>query len=106
MAYELPPLPYDYSALEPYIDARTMEIHHDKHHKAYVDKLNEIVKGNPAVAGKSIETLLAELNAAPDGAKKPLTNFGAGHYNHSFFWTVMASPKEDGGKEPAAGGAL
>lgn len=96
MKHELPPLPYDYKALEPYIDARTMEIHHDKHHQAYVNKLNEIIEGTPEIQNKSIEELLKNLSAVPEGARKPLVNQGGGHYNHSFFWTIM---KQNGGGE-------
>ena len=90
MTHELPPLPYAYNALEPYIDARTMEIHHGKHHLAYVTKLNEIVTGTPALHGKSIEEILADLNAVPEEARTPIRNFGGGHFNHAFFWKVMA----------------
>jgi superoxide dismutase, Fe-Mn family len=101
MTHELPLLPYDYKDLEPYIDAKTMEIHHDKHHAAYVAKLNEIVKGTPELEGKPIAELLMNLSAVPEGARKPLVNQGGGHFNHSFFWTIM---KKNGGGE--ASGAL
>ena len=90
MTHELPPLPYAYNALEPYIDARTMEIHTGKHHLAYVTKLNEIVTGTSVLHGKSIEEILADLNAVPEGARAPIRNFGGGHFNHAFFWKVMA----------------
>ncbi len=100
MKHELPPLPYDYKALEPYIDARTMEIHHDKHHQAYVNKLNEIVEGTPEIQGKSVEELLKNLSAVPEGARKPFINQGGGHFNHSFFWTIMKQKEGAAMPEP------
>jgi Fe-Mn family superoxide dismutase len=95
--FTLPPLPYAYDALEPYIDARTMEIHHDKHHAAYVANLNKAVAGHPDLASKSIEDLLANLNTLPEGIRTGVQNQGGGHYNHSLFWQMM---KKGGGGEP------
>ena len=97
MAFELPPLPYDFSALEPHIDARTMEIHHDKHHNAYVTNVNKALDGHADLAGKSIEDLLKGLDDLPDAIRGPVRNNGGGHANHTLFWTVMS---KDGGGEP------
>jgi Fe-Mn family superoxide dismutase len=96
MAYEVPPLPYDFGALEPHIDARTMEIHHDKHHQAYVDKVNAALEGTD-FDGKPIEEVLKNLDALPSDKQTAVRNNGGGHYNHSLFWEWM-SP--DGGGEP------
>jgi Fe-Mn family superoxide dismutase len=96
MAYEVPPLPYDYDALEPHIDAQTMQIHHDKHHQAYVDKVNAALEGTE-FDGKPIEEVLRNLDALPSDKQKAVRNNGGGHYNHSLFWEWM-SP--DGGGEP------
>src|SRR3982751_949237 len=96
MPYEVPPLPYDYAALEPHIDAKTMEIHHDKHHQAYVDKANAALEGTD-FADKSIEEILKNLDALPADKQKAVRNNGGGHYNHSLFWEML-SP--DGGGEP------
>ncbi len=101
MAFTLPSLPYDFNALEPHIDARTMEIHHDKHHQAYVNNLNAAIEKHPELAGKSLEDLLKDLNAVPEDIRTAVRNNGGGHFNHSLFWEVM-SPK--GGGEPT--GAL
>ena len=95
MAHELPPLPYDYSALEPYIDEQTMHIHHDKHHAAYVTNLNKTLESAPALQGKSLEELLANLSAVPDGIRQAVINNGGGVYNHTVFWGFMA-PKAGG----------
>jgi Fe-Mn family superoxide dismutase len=100
MAHELPPLPYDYDALEPHIDARTMEIHHTKHHQAYVTNLNAAIEGTDW-ADKSIEEVLANLDAVPEDKRAAVRNNGGGHWNHTFFWQIM---KPGGGGEPA--GAL
>ena len=89
MAYELPKLPYAYDALDPHIDARTMEIHHTKHHQTYIDKLNDAVKGKPDLEGKSIEELISNLNAVPEDIRTVVRNNGGGHANHSFFWQIM-----------------
>ncbi|CAG0935221.1 Superoxide dismutase [Mn] [Thermoflexales bacterium] len=97
MAFELPPLPYDYSALEPHIDTQTMQIHHDKHHAAYVTNLNKALESAPDAAGKSIDAILADLNAVPDNVRQAVINNGGGHYNHTLFWEIMG-PK--GGGEP------
>jgi Fe-Mn family superoxide dismutase len=100
MAFTTPDLPYAYDALEPYIDARTMELHHDKHHAGYTAKLNKALEGS-SYAEKPIEELLAGLNELPEEIKTPVRNFGGGHYNHALFWRMM-SP--DGGGRP--GGRL
>jgi len=100
MAYEVPPLPYDYNALEPHIDEATMKVHHDKHHQAYVDKANGALEGGD-YDGKPIEEVLKNLDSLPSDKQTAVRNNGGGHYNHSLFWESM-SP--DGGGEPA--GAL
>ena len=97
MAHELPPLPYPKEALEPHIDALTMEIHHDRHHKAYVDNLNKAIAGNAALEAKSLEALIGDLASVPDNIRGPVRNNGGGHWNHSLFWTQM---KKGGGGEP------
>jgi len=89
MSFQLPKLPYDYSALEPHIDARTMEIHHTKHHQAYIDKLNAAVEGTEW-AKKPIEEILARIEQVPEKIRTVVRNHGGGHANHSLFWTVMA----------------
>ncbi len=94
MPYTLPTLPYAYDALEPHIDAKTMEIHHSKHHQAYIDKVNKALEGTEW-AEKGIEEVLQNLEKLPADKKKPVQNNGGGHYNHSLFWTVMA-PKAGG----------
>ena len=98
MAFELPPLPYAEDALEPHIDARTMGIHHDKHHAAYTNKLNAALEGHPDLAGKSIEELLGNLNAVPEAIRTTVRNNGGGYANHNLFWEIM-SPR--GGGEPS-----
>jgi Fe-Mn family superoxide dismutase len=100
MKYELPELPYAYDALEPYIDARTMEIHHTKHHQAYVNKLNEALDKHPEIAGKPLGELLADLNSVPEDIRSAVRNHGGGHWNHSFFWTIMGAQGAGVGKEP------
>jgi Fe-Mn family superoxide dismutase len=90
MKYELPKLPYAYDALEPHIDARTMEIHHTKHHQAYIDKLNAALEKHPNIADKSLEELLGNLDAVPEDIRIAVRNHGGGHANHSLFWTIMA----------------
>ena len=95
MPHELPPLPYDKAALEPHFDALTMEIHHDRHHKAYVDNLNKAIAGNAALEAKSICDLLKELASVPENIRGPVRNNGGGHANHSFFWKILA-PKAGG----------
>ena len=89
MAHELPKLPYPNDALEPHIDAKTMEIHHDKHHAAYVANLNKALEGKPELEKKSIEALIGDLNAVPEDIRTVVRNNGGGHANHSMFWQVM-----------------
>src|SRR3954465_3177501 len=100
MPYELPPLPYDYAALEPTIDEQTMRIHHGKHHQAYVDNLNKALEGSEG-DGRPIEQRLGDLDALPDDKQAPVRNNGGGHANHSLFWQIM---KPGGGGDPS--GAL
>ena len=90
MAHVLPPLPYANNALEPHIDAKTMEIHHDKHHAAYVTNLNAALEKAPELASKSIEDLMKSINAVPEAIRMAVRNNGGGHYNHSLFWTLLA----------------
>jgi Fe-Mn family superoxide dismutase len=89
MSHDLPNLPYGYDALEPHIDARTMEIHHSKHHAGYVAKLNGALEKHPDLQGKSVEELIADLDSVPKGIRTAVRNNGGGHANHSLFWTVM-----------------
>jgi superoxide dismutase, Fe-Mn family len=96
MAYELPPLTYPFDALEPHIDAKTMEIHHDKHHQAYITNANNALKDYPELAAKPVEELLKDLNAVPEAIRGPVRNNAGGHANHSFFWKIIG---------PNAGGA-
>jgi Fe-Mn family superoxide dismutase len=96
MAYELPPLPYPKDALEPYIDALTMEIHHGKHHGAYVTNVNKAIAGKPALEKKSVEALISDLESVPAEVRTVVRNNGGGHANHSMFWKILA---------PKAGGA-
>jgi superoxide dismutase, Fe-Mn family len=104
MAYELAPLPYDYAALEPFIDAETMKLHHDKHHQAYINNVNGALANHPNLAAKSVDDLISDLNAIPEDIRGVVRNNGGGHSNHSMFWTIMASPKSGGGGTPT--GAL
>ncbi|HSJ62836.1 MAG TPA: superoxide dismutase [Gemmatimonadaceae bacterium] len=97
MAHTLPPLPYDYGALEPHIDARTMEIHHTKHHQAYINNLNTALEKAPDLQGKSLDELLGNLNAVPEQIRTAVRNNGGGHWNHTMFWQIM---KANGGGEP------
>jgi superoxide dismutase, Fe-Mn family len=97
MAFELPPLPYPEDALEPHIDARTMSIHHDKHHAAYLNNLNDALKKHPDLQAKSVEELLSDLNRVPEDIRTVVRNNGGGYANHNLFWQIM-SP--DGGGEP------
>mgnify|MGYP006267627255 CR=1 FL=1 len=96
MAYELPALPYPKDALEPHLDTATMEIHHGKHHAAYVANLNKAIAGNAALEAKSLEQLIGDLNFVPDTIRAAVRNNGGGHWNHRLFWQLMA---------PRAGGA-
>src|SRR5512136_70659 len=89
MAHELPPLPYDYAALEPYIDEKTMHLHHDMHHAAYVKNLNAALEKHPNLNSKSGEELLRDLNAVPEDIRTAVRNNGGGHVNHSMFWQIM-----------------
>ncbi len=95
MIYQLPKLSYDYGALEPYIDAKTMEIHHTKHHQAYIDKLNGVLEKYPELAEQPLEQLLQNIKTLPVDEKDRLMiqNHGGGHWNHSFFWEIMAPQK-------------
>ena len=95
MAFTLPALAYDYAALEPHIDARTMEIHHTKHHQAYVTNLNAAVEKAPELADKSLEWLLQNLSSVPEAVRGAVRNNGGGHWNHSFFWQIIG-PKAGG----------
>jgi superoxide dismutase, Fe-Mn family len=100
MAFTLPPLPYDFAALEPHIDAKTMEIHHGKHHQTYVNNLNAAIEKAPELAKKSLDDLLKNVSSLPEAVRAPIRNNGGGHWNHSMFWLIMA-PKaggEPGGK--------
>ena len=97
MAYELPPLPYDYSALEPYIDTQTMQIHHDKHHQTYVTNVNNALQGQDQLAAMSVDDLLRNISQVPDSIRTAVQNSGGGHSNHSMFWNIM---KPNGGGEP------
>ncbi len=92
MKYELPKLPYAYDALEPYIDAKTMEVHYTKHHQAYVDNLNAALEKHPEIADKPLEELLGAIDAVPEDIRTAVRNHGGGHANHSLFWTFMAPP--------------
>ena len=95
MAFTLPALPYAYDALEPHIDGKTMEIHHSKHHQAYVTNLNAAIEKHPELAGKSLDELLRGITTVPESVRAAVRNNGGGHWNHSMFWELMA---------PAAGG--
>lgn len=95
--YTVPPLPYAFDALEPYIDAKTMEIHHDKHHGAYVKNLNAALEGQAALAKLSVEELISKIDSVPENIRTAVRNNGGGHANHSLFWKIM---KKGGGGEP------
>jgi Fe-Mn family superoxide dismutase len=97
MAFEVPPLPYDYTALEPYIDEETMHLHHDKHHAAYVNNLNAALEKHPDLQGKSAEDLVRDLNSVPEDIRTAVRNNGGGHVNHTMFWEIMGP---NGGGEP------
>ena len=97
MAYELPKLPYAYDALEPHIDAKTMEIHHTKHHQTYITKANDALAKHPQLADKPIDDLMRELDKVPEDIRGVIRNNGGGHANHSLFWTIM---KPNGGGAP------
>jgi len=95
MAFTLPPLPYDFAALEPHIDAKTMEIHHGKHHQTYVNNLNAAIEKAPELASRSLDDLMRNVNTLPEAVRTPIRNNGGGHWNHSMFWQIMA-PKAGG----------
>jgi superoxide dismutase, Fe-Mn family len=97
MAFSLPALPYAYDALEPHIDARTMEIHHTKHHQAYVNNLNAAIEKAPELQGKSLDDLMRGINSVPESVRTAVRNNGGGHWNHSMFWELMGANK---GGEP------
>ena len=97
MAFTLPALPYAYDALEPHIDAKTMEIHHTKHHQAYVNNLNAAIEKAPELAGKSLDDLMRGINSVPEAVRTAVRNNGGGHWNHSMFWQLMGPGK---GGEP------
>ena len=97
MIHKLPELKYAYNALEPYIDAQTMEIHHTKHHQTYVDKLNAAIEGNKDLQNKSVEDLLRDLDAVPESIRTAVRNHGGGHFNHSFFWPMLKKETRLGG---------
>src|SRR5690606_3170664 len=96
MAHELPPLPYAFNALEPFIDEQTMQIHHGKHHQTYVNNLNGAVEKHASLQGKSVDELIANLDAVPEDVRTVVRNNGGGHANHTLFWQIMG---------PNAGGA-
>jgi Fe-Mn family superoxide dismutase len=96
--YALAPLPYPYDALEPYIDAQTMQIHHDRHHAAYVDNLNKAVANYPELAKRSVEDLLRELSSIPEAVRTAVRNHGGGHFNHTLYWQIMS---RSGARQPA-----
>lgn len=91
MSFTLPPLPYAYDALEPHIDARTMEIHHTKHHQAYINTLNTALAEAPDIAHLPIETIIAHISTLPEGIQAVVRNHGGGHYNHSLFWNMLSA---------------
>jgi Fe-Mn family superoxide dismutase len=105
MAFTLPSLPYDFAALEPHIDAKTMEIHHGKHHQTYVNNLNAAIEKAPELATKSLEDLMRNVNSLPEAVRTPIRNNGGGHWNHSMFWQIMA-PKAGGEPGGALGAAI
>src|SRR5689334_1294732 len=96
--FELPPLPYDYAALEPHIDTQTMQIHHDKHHAAYVNNLNTALESHPDLQNKSVEDLIKNLNSIPEAIRTAVRNNGGGHVNHTMFWQIMGP---NAGGEPS-----
>jgi Fe-Mn family superoxide dismutase len=105
MAFTLPPLPYDFAALEPHIDAKTMEIHHGKHHQTYVNNLNAAIEKAPELASKSLDDLMRNVSKLPEAVRTPIRNNGGGHWNHSMFWQIMA-PKAGGEPGGALGAAI
>jgi superoxide dismutase, Fe-Mn family len=105
MAYTLPPLPYPTNALEPHIDAQTMEIHHGKHHQAYVTNLNAALEKAPELQGKSLDDLMRSVNSVPEAVRTAVRNNGGGHWNHSLFWRIMG-PNAGGEPSGAVGDAI
>ena len=105
MAYTLPPLPYDKAALEPFIDATTMEIHHDRHHNAYVTNLNNAIAGNAELEALSIEDLCKNIGSVPEAVRGAVRNNGGGHFNHTLFWNIMG-PNAGGAPDGALGEAI
>src|SRR3982751_3473330 len=105
MAHELPKLPYDFAALEPHIDAQTMQINHGKHHQAYVTNLNAALEKHPELNAKSVEDLLRGINSVPEDIRTAVRNNGGGHANHSMFWQIMG-PKAGGAPSGAIGDAI
>ena len=105
MAHSLPPLPYAFDALEPHIDAKTMEIHHGKHHQAYVNNLNAALEKAPELQNKSLDDLLKNLNSVPEAVRTAVRNNGGGHWNHTMFWQIMA-PGAGGNPSGAIGEAI
>jgi len=98
MSHKLPELSYAYNALEPYIDAQTMEIHHTKHHQAYIDKLNAALEGHADLQRRRVEDLLRNLNHVPESIRTAIRNHGGGHFNHSFFWPMLRKETSYGGR--------
>jgi len=105
VAHQLPPLPYDFAALEPHIDAQTMQIHHDKHHAAYVNNLNAALEKHPDLQSKSVEDLLRDINKVPEDIRTAVRNNGGGHMNHTMFWQIMR-PNAGGSPSGALGDAI
>ncbi len=105
MAFTVPALKYAFNALEPHIDAKTMEIHHDKHHAAYVNNLNNAIKGKGDLESKSIEQLITKISSIPEDIRGAVRNNGGGHWNHSFFWNIIA-PKKGGAPKGKVGEAI
>jgi superoxide dismutase, Fe-Mn family len=105
MAYELPPLTYPFNALEPHIDAKTMEIHHDKHHQAYITNANKALEGHPDLAAKPVGELLADLNKVPESIRTVIRNNAGGHSNHTFFWKIIG-PNAGGAPKGKLAGAI
>ena len=105
MAHQLPPLPYDFAALEPHIDAQTMQIHHDKHHAAYVNNLNAALEKHPDLQSRNVEDLLRDMNKVPEDIRTAVRNNGGGHMNHTMFWQIMG-PKAGGPPSGAVGDAI
>src|SRR6185369_64904 len=105
MAYSLPPLPYPSDALEPHIDKQTMEIHHGKHHQAYITNLNAALEKHPELQSKSVEDLIRNINSVPEGIRTAVRNNGGGHVNHTMFWQIMG-PGKGGAPSGAVGDAI